>query len=1442
MFKLRRITLSNCGWKNAFFEDVNMWFTDAEDGRPVDTVLSAANGNGKTSALALLFSCFDTDIGRFMRTLATKHERFEHYFETGEPGLVASEWTDGKRIAVICQVVLQSTTGLDRIFAVFWGDKEFGLNSLPFPGLGCTYANRMRTRDQALKWLRDTAAARQDSHEFWRTEKQTAWKERLPSFGIDPQLLAWMVDLNKEEGGITKFLEFSNENTFLAKFLEMALSERVADEARDNMRSSMDGLAETAQTRAALAATEKVHARAATFSASAQLLNSARTGASAARSRHAGLRAVLLREAAHLQVLITTASETRQVAANERAESDKNRLYSAMKASAADARIAYAKADEASTRLTDAQEDEARGKDLAQTLAGGYAYRDIAASDAGTAVLQAQLSAAQKGMEVPEKLTRCAADTYAIALGDAIIAADTALTTARSAQSAAKIQINTAQKNRQEADGLHTATSRKIGALEAMINESEAALRRLTNDTTVSIGETVVAAQARYKAAASQAVAEAEQSRRQTDVEATTATAHRSGIADLRVRTSEVKSRLASAQAKLSEAASQRETLLRLAVISITVEGDGFDPESPAVVRALRAEARRSRDFATTGVVRIRILEADAASIEHNGLAAIDADVQTVVARLRDAGIPDAMPYVVWLARQGIAADEIRALSETDPAVVSGVWVPGNQDLDKARALAGVDLGLTRPVAVRVGQTGKTAITPNQVVFVVGRAEAYDLDAARVALASVQTAIAKLNDDINQAGSRDSACEQAARRVDDWVEKWGGDTLVDIHQAILGAQDELTVFAGQMADLENQARIADEAVKDANARTKEATDRGQVIANQATKLNGYVTEHASKLPEREQSLSNARRDLETHATARNLADTLFDAGNTKANEESIKANTANKLAGSLNADLKGIHMRGDGNTLERLPLEQAKAAYAQAVEAFESLRTGESAVIAGRLKERMADRTERMVKFNMKFISLTVAMQEASVRDDLDACIQQADADLLRLIEMKVEAAGIKKSTRVDANKLKDSLTTEGINLFEGMVNSDITELESDRDDAIISRDQAQYFYTVADQRWQEADAEHSISEKRHSLVFNLARGMGTKQGDIIPDEVELELDELRLDGQVDDANKSLKTMDSAEKTAWTAADLDFRALNKLVVSPEIVEANSLLSKTLAENTFEASIDDSDAMVLSLARQVDNYRHELMQQRDQENILIGVLEDLANVAIQALRRASRNGVVPIGVPRLGGLHVLKTGFDLGKVAVETRREVVRKWLEDQVAAKRTPERGHHIAAELLRALINSQGRDSLGIKILKPTDAGEVEYVPVSAMAASGGERLTAALLLWVVLTKLRAETMADNKLALGGALILDNPIGKASHQLFLRTQRAIAAAMGVQLIFTTGVDDLNAVAEFPHILKFGKVADRGMRSIIKVAAERLGEPRDGIDEPDQCNLFIQAS
>jgi hypothetical protein len=90
----------------------------------------------------------------------------------------------------------------------------------------------------------------------------------------------------------------------------------------------------------------------------------------------------------------------------------------------------------------------------------------------------------------------------------------------------------------------------------------------------------------------------------------------------------------------------------------------------------------------------------------------------------------------------------------------------------------------------------------------------------------------------------------------------------------------------------------------------------------------------------------------------------------------------------------------------------------------------------------------------------------------------------------------------------------------------------------------------------------------------------------------------------------------------------------------------------------------------------------------------------------------------------------------------------------------------------------------------------------------SGGQLLTAAIALYCTMAALRSNDRGRDRQRHAGTLFLDNPIGRANATYLLELQRAVADALGVQLIYTTGLFDTTALAEFPLVVRLRNDAD----------------------------------
>jgi hypothetical protein len=189
---------------------------------------------------------------------------------------------------------------------------------------------------------------------------------------------------------------------------------------------------------------------------------------------------------------------------------------------------------------------------------------------------------------------------------------------------------------------------------------------------------------------------------------------------------------------------------------------------------------------------------------------------------------------------------------------------------------------------------------------------------------------------------------------------------------------------------------------------------------------------------------------------------------------------------------------------------------------------------------------------------------------------------------------------------------------------------------------------------------------------------------------------------------------------------------------------------------------------------------------------------------------------------------------LGVVIDEATRAAVRR----TGAASGTSDWGRRDGMSLLlrgvHAAVEPKG---VAVEILKPDAVLRAERVSVSQMSDvfSGGQLLTAAIALYCTMAALRANDRGQARLAHAGTLFLDNPIGRANATYLIELQRAVASALGVQLIYTTGLLDANALAEFPLIIRLRNDADlrAGLKYISVEEHLRPGLPEIDPEEAD---------
>lgn len=243
---------------------------------------------------------------------------------------------------------------------------------------------------------------------------------------------------------------------------------------------------------------------------------------------------------------------------------------------------------------------------------------------------------------------------------------------------------------------------------------------------------------------------------------------------------------------------------------------------------------------------------------------------------------------------------------------------------------------------------------------------------------------------------------------------------------------------------------------------------------------------------------------------------------------------------------------------------------------------------------------------------------------------------------------------------------------------------------------------------------------------------------------------------------------------------------------------------------------------------------ELIQLERNRDSIVDRLRGLVDSALTTLRSAQRLSQLPEGLGEWSGQEFLRIRFEEPDQATLTERlgEVVDE--ATHAALKKNSDLRRDGMSLLLRGVEAALRPKGIAVEILKPDAVLRAERVPVGQMGDvfSGGQLLTAAIALYCTMAALRSNDRGRDRHRHAGTLFLDNPIGRANATYLLELQRAVSDALGVQLLYTTGLFDTTALAEFPLVIRLRNDADlrAGLKYISVEEHLRPGLPQQDPD------------
>ncbi|MFJ9322991.1 coiled-coil domain-containing protein [Streptomyces globisporus] len=844
--------------------------------------------------------------------------------------------------------------------------------------------------------------------------------------------------------------------------------------------------------------------------------------------------------------------------------------------------------------------------------------------------------------------------------------------------------------------------------------------------------------------------------------------------------------------------------------------------------QSVAAAERRLFDLRTAAADDARILGA----LGEGGLLPPGPDVLATVEYLGEHGIP-ALPGWRYLAQAVDPADHAAVLAAR-PELVDGVVITDPDAHTRAReVLAGaallprsaVAVGTAAALLAPVPAPGTGSESASDGVFLVPPNPAmHDEHAADEERHALRSRAAARDEDIRTLAARLSGDRALASRIGSWRTDCPPGMLAELAEAAATARTAAESAEAVLAEARTARAEADEAAAD----TARVRDERQEAAQRARRAADALAGLAHRLRERSGWQARLRELVDEAAESEARAAVCLDLA--RAADEDRRAaqragDDARRTARALRAEraeIAGVPevLPEEDESKARTALPTLREAYRAASQLYEKVGVGADL----RAEQARAESDESAALAELDRLTNKVRTRAAQLLEGTDgadgpsrqAAAARAEAHV-QLLETRASTASehlgrlrgeaerlAPDDERPHHTELPDDLVpadAEGAQALLRTANAELADATATLDTARAAHSELLHAHRTAE------DSAGGFDETA-ALLRDLLRDHGAEEGTEDPDPYPGSLEEARQSAA--ESRRSLRgcnaDLSAAESAVREASDILVRHANSTRYEQVRTPARQQIRELPASALPEHAQKWADAFAPRLRVLTD----ELVQLERNRDSIVDRLRGLVESALTTLRSAQRLSQLPEGLGEWSGQEFLRIRFEEPDQATLTERlgEVIDE--ATSAALKKNSDLRRDGMSLLLRGVEAALRPKGIAVEILKPDAVLRAERVPVGQMGDvfSGGQLLTAAIALYCTMAALRSNDRGRDRHRHAGTLFLDNPIGRANATYLLELQRAVSDALGVQLLYTTGLFDTTALAEFPLVIRLRNDAD----------------------------------
>ena len=1456
MYHLSRIRATGIGPSDARFDqpspdhdpfEVNC--TDAAD-EPSDTLLWLENGGGKTVFLALLFHVLRPDKaaliggdGDAAPGAQRRRGAIDEYLLTGDVGHVLCEWVsaDSDERLVTGMVAEKRGANVQRSwYMLVVRDPAFSIDQLVFNADG----RRVRPGpfiESVQELSRASASGRRRRIECLVATTQKQWLALLSDHSLDPTLFEYQALMNKAEGRAASLFRFRSSAEFVEFFIKLTMNPESLSKVSETLGLVAEKVADLPRKELDLAyctlAAQRLDVLAAAYTAHRAALADDAAARTGAESLDNGLAAALSRlddEIAAADDDVAIAEDLQQEADRARREAD--RRSQALAVRAADALV---------TALEAAESEAAHSAGEADLTARAWAALPELLRRDRLHGEQSELRAALDEQSTPLRERR---DAVLRLLRDRL---GVDLATVRDEQTSSLAAAEAHEDNEEEARqhynemiAAESSAASKAEFLERQAAEGEDAIAEARATGLLSPSEAPIEGLRRARDAAESAVTAlvvATERRRELVERLADATLRSESARDAARETA---TEATAAADRISAAADER-SALEANPLSVELVGAGADLELVGfeLVSRLHALALEHRAAAIRTAAEADDDRRAAASLETDRLLPARREVDTLCATLKEAGIRSAVPGWRYLV-EAVRSELHGATIAENPALLEGIVV-ADTEFEAAKSLL-ADVGPAAAIVLGAGSVLTAATTtPNPAdqselrSWVVPPDPAlFDPSTADGALELRQAKLATVDERIATETAVERTLLSLVSSVETHLEQWPTGALAAaaaqataLHDAAAAAHSALVAAVAQRDETAQLASAAETAVTEAHE-AKEKTARLVDRLVELERQSGRALVAAREAESLREQATEARAAAEGADLTRRTAQR--DAAECRS-----QAQRAENAAGALARTLGELPDPGPGSgvdpdqALAHTTLAEIESRYAEADRLLTSaVSDSEVARQLQRVDEALAELGGRINTFEPEVIEKSAALAatpHAADETARHAAERAARSQRDHLARAHSEIRGELLVARKDREGLSEPDRPVDLGpLPAGPAELAALALEAERAAEVARQERVtaeEELRRAHEALGQLRSTRTNLASTRQALQVLLGERVATQAAPFSGDAtaaVSAAIERLRL------ARAELEDTTKAEHDA-------IRAVTGFAREERWSGLTGELPSRLHTDDVDALAADAATLCAQVRLKMDRLKDDIEHLDRYRELLLDSLADAVSAANASLRRARSQSQMPLGLGAWSHHPFLKIAVALPADGAELRARL-RRFTNDLVerAAVTSMPREAALVCEALLACTERE----VSVEVLKPNKAQRLVYVPIAELAPlSGGMRATAAIALFCTLAKVRSSNQGGR---IGvGTLILDNPLGEASSTYLVALQRLMAEKNGIQLLYTSAVNDYDAIRLFPVVNRLNNEAGRKSQLSYVVADPTFLKQLAGGDGDADSSLVI---